>query len=251
MAELKITGIIPARYGSTRLPGKVLLPVGDAPMIVNVYRQAIQSARLTDLWVATDDIRIFNAIKNIGGKVMMTDPRHLSGTDRCAEVADILQTDYIINIQGDEPMIQPAQIDELAAVCEGSVGIATLIKKISNSFELFNDSIIKVVKNQENNALYFSRYAIPFSRDRALSHDLISQLPYWRHIGIYAYKKDTLLQLSKIPESDLEKCEKLEQLRWLENGFDIKLVETNYDSISIDTPDDYEKLMNSMLNEKV
>ena len=246
---MQIIGIIPARYASTRFPGKALAEIGGQTMIERVYEQAQKSALLTTVIVATDDARIRDHVRSFGGKVVMTNPDHQSGTDRCAEVAfgtyiadeyGIMvsePSDYIINIQGDEPFIQPAQIDTLANCLDGLVELATLVKKIEDQTTLFNPNTPKVVLNARHEAMYFSRQAVPFVRDAPPSEWLLHR-DFYKHIGIYAYRADVLRKITQLPLSSLEKAEALEQLRWLENGFKIKVAITPYDSHGIDTPAD-------------
>jgi 3-deoxy-manno-octulosonate cytidylyltransferase (CMP-KDO synthetase) len=234
---MKITGIIPSRFGSKRFPGKPLANIHGKTMIRRVYEQASKSKTLNDVIVATDDERIFNEVKNFGGKAMMTSAKHQSGTDRCAEVAATIDTDYIVNIQGDEPFIEPEQIDLLAGLFTGDVQITTLIRLETRSEELQNPSRVKVVVNNRMEALYFSRSVIPFLRDKQSF-----TVKYYSHVGIYGYRKEALMQLVKLSPSALELAESLEQLRWLENGYCIQCSVTPYNSISIDTPEDLERV---------
>ncbi len=233
-----IIGIIPARYASTRLPGKPLIMIGGKTMIQRVYEQAKKVTELDEVYVATDDARIADAVKNFGGHAILTSPDHQSGTDRCSEVLKKLnkQVDVVINIQGDEPFIDPAQI-ALVASCfnDASVNIASLIKKLDKESEVQNPNTVKAVINSLGNALYFSRSPIPYRRNPE------AQITYYKHIGIYGYRAQTLLDLTRLPQGAIEKAESLEQLRWLENGYDIRLKETNMETISIDTPDDLMK----------
>lgn len=238
---MKIIGIIPARYASTRFPGKPLVSIGAKTMIHRVYEQAKKAQTLTEVIVATDDERIFKEVEGFGGQAVMTSPTHQNGTERCAEVAQNLDADVIINIQGDEPFIQPEQIDLLANLFKVNLKttpIATLIKEHPLDGELRNSSRIKVVVNKDLNALYFSRSIIPFQRDsnKALS------IQYYKHIGIYGFRKDVLLELVKLPPSSLELAESLEQLRWLENGYTIQCAITTFESASVDTPEDLKGL---------
>jgi 3-deoxy-manno-octulosonate cytidylyltransferase (CMP-KDO synthetase) len=238
----KILGIIPARFASTRLPAKPLLKIGVYSMIELVYNQAIKSKHLADVLVATDNLEILEEVEKFGGKVVMTDAIHPSGTDRCYEVLKKsgIEYDYVINIQGDEPFIQPEQIDILAKLLDNNTEIATLIKKIDEQEILFNENTPKVVFNKNHEAIYFSRQTIPFLRgvDQA---NWLNNSNYYKHIGIYAYRTDILEEITKLPISSLESMEKLEQLRWLENGYKIKVAITPYDSIGIDTLEDLEK----------
>ena len=234
---MKIAGIIPARYASTRFPGKPLVDIGGKTMIHRVYEQASKATSLNEVIVATDDERIYNEVKRFGGKVVMTAANHQNGTERCAEVALQLDCDVIINIQGDEPFIQPEQINLLASVFTDGTAtpdIATLIKEHALDEELRNNARIKVVINKHLNALYFSRSIIPFLRDTARA----DTTTYYKHIGIYAFRKAVLADLVKLPPSALEMAESLEQLRWLENGYRIKCAVTTLESVSVDTPED-------------
>ena len=203
-------------------------------MVMRVYERALQSTMLDDVIVATDDERIYQEVKSHGGKVVVTSTTHRNGTERCAEVSATLETDYIINIQGDEPYIDPRQIDLLAELLDGKTDIGTLIKPLTDQQQIENPSIVKVVKNLKNEALYFSRSPIPYHR--------ASDTIYYKHIGIYAYRKDILQQIVLLNPTPLELSESLEQLRWLENGYRIRLEETDLETISIDTPEDLNRL---------
>lgn len=236
---MKITGIIPSRYGSTRFPGKPLADIGGKSMIRRVYEQAIQSKSLSDVIVATDDERIFKEVESFGGKVVMTSTEHKNGTERCAEVAKNIDADVIINIQGDEPFIEPVQIDLLGdCFVDADTQIATLIRKIDWDDELRNPSRIKVVLNKKSEAMYFSRSIIP----NPISKQHFDELEFYLHIGIYGFRKEVLMNLVNLPPTPLEGTESLEQLRWLENCYRIKCKETSHISISIDTPQDLENL---------
>jgi 3-deoxy-manno-octulosonate cytidylyltransferase (CMP-KDO synthetase) len=236
---MNFAGIIPARYESSRFPGKPLVMMDGKPMIQLVFENI--SKALEHVWVATDDERIFDAVKDFGGNAVMTSKEHRSGTDRCAEAARVLAKkidfDVVINVQGDEPFIQPGQIELLKSCFSRETEIATLVKKIETSEELFNPNRPKVVLDRSSNALCFSRSPIPFLRGEEEKnwHALFN---YWAHIGMYAYKTDVLQKITKLSQGKLEKAESLEQLRWLENGFKIKTAETKYQSIGIDTPED-------------
>ncbi len=238
---MNFTAIIPARYESSRFPGKPLVLLNGKPMIQHVVENA--SKTLENVWVATDDKRIFESVEDFGGNAVMTSKDHQSGTDRCAEAARILKGkidfDVIINVQGDEPFIQPSQVELLKSCFSGGAEIATLVKKIGTEEELFNPNRPKVVLDNSHNALYFSRSPIPFLRgqDKKEWHILFN---YWAHIGMYAYKADVLQKITKLARGKLERAESLEQLRWLENGFKIKTAETSHQSIGIDTPEDLE-----------
>jgi 3-deoxy-manno-octulosonate cytidylyltransferase (CMP-KDO synthetase) len=237
--------IIPARYSSSRFPGKPLALIGDKPMIQRVYEQACKSLDL--VYVATYDERIFNRVVKFGGKAIMTSPDHQSGTDRCAEaVTGIMQEtgnpiDIVINIQGDEPFVRPEQIDLLMSCFTGEdVEIATLVRRTEPGEDIFNPNQPKVIINTERDAMYFSRAAIPFIRDSELS-DWSFKCVYYKHIGLYAYRTETLKKLTELPRSPLEVFESLEQNRWLENGFRIRTAITLWENIGIDTPADLEK----------
>ncbi|MFN8317526.1 MAG: 3-deoxy-manno-octulosonate cytidylyltransferase [Chitinophagales bacterium] len=236
---LRIIGIIPARFASTRFPGKPLVDIAGKSMIMRVYEQAKKASLLTDVIVATDDDRIFNHVEEHGGKVMMTATTHQNGTERCAEVAEQFkaEADAFINIQGDEPCIHPEQINQVAKLLmQQGVQIATLQKKIEDTSLLQNPTIIKVVSTG-GKAHYFSRSAIPFFRNDCFDNWL-KQHTYFKHIGIYGFQKDVLLNVVKLLPSPLEMAEQLEQLRWLENGYTIHLGETTQESYSVDVETD-------------
>ena len=241
MAKL---GIIPARYASTRFPGKPLIDINGKSMIQRVYEQACSSASLDKVVIATDDERIITEIKRFGGEYALTRADHQSGTDRCAEVAlKFTGFDVIINIQGDEPYIDPVQIDLLSSCFEDpQVKLATLVKKIHTEEELFNQNIPKVILNTAQEAVYFSRQTIPFLRNTALQ-DWVKTFQFYKHIGIYGYTTETLLKITQLKPSSLEIAESLEQLRWLENGYKIQTKVTDLETIAIDTPEDLEKII--------
>lgn len=244
---MKILGIIPARYESTRFPGKVLADIQGKSMVQRVYEQAVKSQFLDKVIIATEDKKVVEHVARFGGEALLTKTNHASGTDRCFEALQ-LQTeayDYVVNIQGDEPFIDPKQIDELAGLLIGNVELATLIKKITTNDELFNLGEVKTVFNKEMEALYFSRQPIPYFRNAA-ELDWLQQQDYYKHIGIYAYRADILEQISNLPVSNLEKAESLEQLRWLENGLKIKLAFTEFESVCIDTKEDLEKVLTTL-----
>src|SRR5882757_8056609 len=240
---MQILGIIPARFESTRFPGKPLVDIAGKSMIQRVYEQAKKCIHLTEVIVATDDTRIYDHVLNFGGVAIMTSAEHQSGTDRCAEVAlQHLQYNVIINIQGDEPYIDPEQISKLAACFNNAdTQLATLVKKIKNEQELFNVNSPKVVINNLSEAVYFSRSPLPHIRSQE-QQDWLSHFTYFKHIGIYGYRADILQEITKLPVSSLEKAESLEQLRWIENGYRIKVAETELETYAIDTPEDLEKL---------
>jgi len=239
---MKSLGIIPARYASTRFPGKPLIDIGGKTMIRRVYEQSLQS-RLDKVVVATDDERIAEEVNRFGGEVILTAATHQSGTDRCAEVAKQFQDfDIVVNIQGDEPFIAPEQIN-LVRDCftNETVQLATLIKKIEHNDELFNINIPKVVINEQQEALYFSRHPIPFLRHQEKENWLTAH-SFYKHIGIYGYRRIILLALTRLRPSSLETAESLEQLRWLENGYRIRTQVTTLETLAIDTPDDLLKI---------
>jgi 3-deoxy-manno-octulosonate cytidylyltransferase (CMP-KDO synthetase) len=241
---MKILGIIPARFASTRFPGKPLVDIAGKSMIQRVYEQAKKCPHLSEVIIATDDNCIFEHVDNFGGKAIMTSADHQSGTDRCAEVAlKHAEYDVIINIQGDEPYIDPEQITKLIS-CFNDAGtqIATLIKKISTNEELHNTNSPKVIINKNSEAIYFSRSPLPHIRGQE-PQNWLQHFTYFKHIGIYGYRADILQQITKLPVSSLEKAESLEQLRWIENGYKIKVAETEIETIAIDTPDDLKKLL--------
>ena len=242
---LRFVAIIPARYASTRFPGKPLVNIGGKTMIQRVYEQV--SKALTDVYVATDDQHIFDTVILFGGKAIMTSDQHRSGTDRCHEAFTRLDNyfDVIINVQGDEPFIQPEQIIELQKCFEDdSTQIATLAKKITekDGWEALNNpNSPKLVVNKNKEALYFSRSVIPYKRGIE-SSEWLSSHPYLKHVGIYAYRAEILTEITQLEQSPLEIAESLEQLRWLENGYRIKVGFTDAESIGIDTPEDLEKV---------
>lgn len=259
----KAVAIIPARFNSTRFPGKPLAALKGKSIIQHVYEH-VSSAKLIDsVLVATDDKRIFNAVTLFGGIAVMTSGDHASGTDRIAEAAEKIECGYVINVQGDEPFIRPEMVDEVVQLLynDDKVSISTLAKKTTDMNEIFSPDVVKVVMNQEGFAMYFSRAPIPFNRDewgkefRVMSQELrsedkkmieksFSQLSTffcYKHIGIYGYRKNALLQFTSMPQSRLEEIEKLEQLRALEAGMKIKVKETQYDTFGIDTIEDLRK----------
>ncbi len=244
---MKFIGIIPARYASTRFPGKPLVDMKGKPMIQRVYEQV--QPILDRVCVATDDPRIEAAVKAFGGEVVMTSDQHRSGTDRCYEAYTRVGQGYdvVVNIQGDEPFIQPEQIEILkACFADETVEIATLVKPFGHDddFEtvLFNPNSPKVVLNKRQEAMYFSRSVIPYVRGKEYT-EWLQTTTYYKHIGLYAYKADTLRAITLLPQSPLETAESLEQLRWLENGFRIKVGITTQETIGIDTPEDMEKAL--------
>ena len=237
-----VIAIIPARYQSSRLPGKALADIGGRPMIEHVYRRTAAASSVSSVLVATDDERILEAVRGFGGAACMTSPDHLSGTDRLAEVAAELGSEIIVNVQGDEPLIEPAMIDEAIEplLADPMVVMSTLRRRIDDPAELENPNVTKVVVDGDGYALYFSRAPIPFNRSGR------PPARAWRHVGLYVYRRDCLLQLASLPPTELERSEALEQLRALEHGIRILAVETNHDSIGVDTPDDLDRVRRLM-----
>ena len=241
---MKILGIIPARFESSRFPGKPLIDIAGKSMIQRVYEQCQKSSRLDKVLVATDDLRILDHLKSFGGEGIMTSSKHTSGTDRCGEVAEQFpEFDILVNIQGDEPMIDPHQIDLLCSCYDNlNTRIATLVKLIHTKDELVNENTPKVILNKNHQAVYFSRATIPYLRGKKIDNWL-SEHTFYKHIGIYAFKRQTLSEITKLPLSDLEIAEGLEQLRWIENGYAIQAAITDQESQAIDTPEDLIKLL--------
>jgi 3-deoxy-manno-octulosonate cytidylyltransferase (CMP-KDO synthetase) len=240
---IHIIGVIPARYASTRFPGKPLIDIGGKSMIQRVYEQCKKTSILSDVIVATDDQRIADHVIAFGGKVLMTADTHQSGTDRCAEVVSKYtgKCDVVINIQGDEPFIDPKQIELLAsAFHDESTQIATLIKKISSEEEVRNPNVVKAIANKNKQAIYFSRSPIPYRRNPGID------ITYFKHVGIYGYRTKVLAEITQLPMGQLEQAESLEQLRWVENGYHIALKETDMETIAIDTPDDLERVLKNI-----
>ncbi|MBK6641199.1 MAG: 3-deoxy-manno-octulosonate cytidylyltransferase [Bacteroidetes bacterium] len=237
---MKVLGIIPARFGSTRFPGKPLAKIHGVTMIERVYRRAKLANSLNDVIVATDDQRIYDHVVSFGGKVMMTSDQHPSGTDRCAEVIAKINVAYdvVINIQGDEPYIHPQQIDLLVDCFKsGSAPLATLVKQITQVAELDQVNLPKVVIDNSGKALYFSRSVVPFTKPEDRSR-AVEQGLYYKHIGIYGYQASLLPELAALPKSKLEIMESLEQLRWLENGYSIITAISDHENIAVDSPED-------------
>jgi len=238
---MKVLGVIPARYASTRFEGKALADILGKPMIQRVYERAINAKTVNELVVATDDQRIFDTVKNFGGKVIMTS-QHPTGTDRIAEVARNSDTDIIVNIQGDEPLIEPAMIDEAVQplLDDTTVDLSTLVHRINSEEEYRNPNVVKVAVTRSGFAMYFSRSPIPYVKSNA------GNIPIYRHVGLYVYRRYALLDFAQKPPAPFETSEGLEQLRFLENGYRMKVVETQYSSIGVDTPDDLEKVKKMM-----
>ena len=238
---MNFTAIIPARYASTRFPGKPLALLGNKPVIQHVYEQA--TSVLNEVWVATDDDRIREAVKKFGGRVVMTRADHKSGTDRIEEAAEKTgtQADVIINIQGDEPFVQPSQIKTLMQLFDNAdTQIGTLGKHFENIEAVNNPNSPKIVTDKQGFALYFSRSVIPYIRG-AQDNEWLSHFPFLKHLGLYAYRREVLHEITQLPQSSLEIAESLEQLRWLENGYRIRVGLTDVETVGIDTPEDLQR----------
>ena len=236
---MKLIAMIPARYGATRFPAKLMQDLCGKPVIVHTYQRVADTNLFDQVYVVTDDDRIENAIHEVGGKVIRSQKEHNSGSDRLAEASKNLEVDIIVNVQGDEPFTDKENlqkvIDIFANDPQKNIAVASLMERITNPDDIANPNNVKVVVNKFSEALYFSRSVIPFPRDPNTA------VPYYKHIGIYAYRKDALQQFTQLPPSQLEETEKLEQLRYLENGFKIRLALTHIPTIGIDTPEDLEK----------
>jgi len=244
---MKAIGIIPARYRSTRFPGKPLADIKGKPMIQRVYEQA--SKALDYVWVATDDERIYEAVAGFQGRVVMTSTDHQSGTSRCNEAYALIQKqigetfDVVVNIQGDEPLLKPEQIDEiLSGIINSNTSIATLIKRIEQEETLNSPHTPKVVKDGRDVAIYFSRQPIPYLKDLP-QKKWYESYPYYSHVGMYAYTTEMLSYIVQLPAGALEKAEDLEQLRWVEHGISIQTVETRYTNLSVDTPEELNQIL--------
>ncbi len=245
MAAPRVVGVIPARYASQRLPAKPLLDLLGKPMVQRVYEQAKKAVRLQRVIVATDDERIAHIVRQFGGEVAVTPPEIKSGSDRVAAVAEKNEGDIFVNIQGDEPLIAPQMIDQAAEILinDPHAVVGTLAKQLTTALELSNPGIVKVVVDKNSNALYFSRSVIPYVRDEQNPAKWIDKRAFYKHIGIYVFRKDFLLEFTRIPESSLEQSERLEQLRILENGYKMKVGFTEFDSIPIDTLADADRVI--------
>jgi 3-deoxy-manno-octulosonate cytidylyltransferase (CMP-KDO synthetase) len=235
-----IVAVIPARYAATRFPGKLMQMLGNKTIIRHVYDNTVSTDLFNDVFVVTDSDIIYKEIKDSGGKVIISKKEHESGSDRIAEAIAEMNIDVIVNVQGDEPFIKKEPLEKLVRLFnDDSIQVASLMRKISKE-EATNPNNVKVVTDKLGYALYFSRSIIPYKRDEKMNTE------YFLHVGVYAYKKDTLMNFTKWPQSSLEKIEKLEQLRYLENGIKIKMAETEYNNIAIDTPEDLERAKNSL-----
>lgn len=258
---MRAVGVIPARYASSRFPGKPLAPLCGRPLIYHVYQRTRRSKLLAQVVVATDDLRIRDVVVEFGGEVQLTGTHHPSGTDRVAEVATSLSSDLVVNIQGDEPLIEPEMIDEAVApfFVESNLLMGTLCRRIETVEELQSPHVVKVVRNRQGFALYFSRAPIPYDRVHSSGFTVHGSSPqtsdlgrrtsdlgpgtvYYKHIGLYVYRRDFLLELARLAPTPLEEMERLEQLRALEYGYPIRVVETKHDSMGVDTPEDLERI---------
>jgi len=239
---MEAIGIIPARHGATRFDGKLLADLCGKPVIQHTWENARKSKAVEDLIIATDDKRIYNVCKGFGAKAVYTSKAHKSGSDRLTEVTASIDTNIVVNIQADEPLIHPSMIDDVVAPLQKSkepIQMATLCHKIKEEYELFDRNVVKVVMDRKGFALYFSRSVIPYKPRSINNGHRIKN--HYKHIGLYAYTKDFLFTFKSLPQSPLEKVEKLEQLRVIENGYKIKVVETKHDTVGIDTPEDLVK----------
>ncbi len=235
--EPAVLAVIPARHGSSRFPGKVLAPLAGKPLVAHAYSRAVQARRVAGACVAADDPRIVDALEPLGIPVEMTDAGHPSGTDRIAEVARRRDAGVIVNVQGDEPLIDPRTIDDTVDALLGDPDcvMATARRRITDPESIENPNVVKVVCDLQGRALYFSRWPVPYARDGGAA-------AHWQHIGLYVYRRDFLLTYAGLPPSPLEEAERLEQLRVLENGYRIAVAETDYVSVSVDTPGDLERV---------
>jgi 3-deoxy-manno-octulosonate cytidylyltransferase (CMP-KDO synthetase) len=240
MSSVNIVVVIPARYGSTRLPGKPLVSLAGKPMIQRVYERARMAERADRVIVATDDERIVKAVESFGGEARMTRPDHRTGTERVAEVAAHVEGDVFVNVQGDEPLLDPVAVDTAvnALLEEPAASIATVATPIKTPADIMDPNIVKTVLDFDGNALYFSRAPIPWVRDTA-GKVLARHL---KHLGLYVFQRDALLEYPTLPQGDLERIEQLEQLRWMENGWKIRVAEVEHDAVSVDVPGDVERV---------
>jgi len=244
---MKVLGVIPARYASTRFKGKALADILGKPMIQHVYERAGKAETLDGLTVATDDQRIFDVVKGFGGQVTMTG-QHPTGTDRIAEIARNSDAEILVNVQGDEPLIEPAMIDEVVEplLKDGDIDLGTLAHRINSETEYLNPNVVKVIADQSGFAMYFSRSPIPYIKAKNKIGIWSGDVPIFRHVGLYVYRRHALLDFAQKPPAAFETLEGLEQLRFLENGYRMKVVETSYKSIGVDTPEDLETVKRIM-----
>jgi 3-deoxy-manno-octulosonate cytidylyltransferase (CMP-KDO synthetase) len=236
MSTDKVVVVIPARYGSTRLPGKPLVSLNGQPMIQRVYERAKSARRVHRVIVATDDDRIVKAVTSFGGEARMTRPDHRTGTERVAEVAAHVEGEVFVNVQGDEPLLDPAAVDTAVAALleEPQAAVATVATPIKVPGDIMDPNVVKVVLDFDDNALYFSRAPIPWVRDTGST----IQVRHLKHLGLYVFQREALLEYPTLPQGELERIEQLEQLRWLENGSNIRVAEVEHDAISVDVPED-------------
>ncbi len=248
---MKVVAIIPARYNSVRFPGKALADLAGKPVIQHVYERTSEARLFEQVIVATDDTRIEEVVRAFGGNVRMTSPDHKTGTDRLAEVATTLDADIIVNVQGDEPQIKPEMI-EMAVyplLKAPEVSIGTLKHKIEHPNELFNPHVVKVITDRDDRAIYFSRSPIPHIKGKDMWNEGFHDYTFYRHIGLYSYRRDFLLTFTTLPHTPLEIVEGLEQLRAIEHGYTIKVIETQHESIGVDTPEDLEYARRLMIDD--
>ncbi len=249
---MRVTAIIPARYASTRFAGKALADIMGKPMVQHVYERTARAELVSRVIVATDDPRIETAVRTFGGQVQMTSPSHETGTDRLAEVAERIDSEIIVNVQGDEPLIEPAMIDEAIRplLDDDSIMMGTLKCRIRNLHDFLSPNVVKVVTGLDGFALYFSRSPLPFFRDKwdCLKDEAFAsgRLLCFKHVGLYVYRRDFLIKYARMAQTHLERSEKLEQLRALENGCRIRVVETEYESVGVDSPADLEKVLEKL-----
>jgi 3-deoxy-manno-octulosonate cytidylyltransferase (CMP-KDO synthetase) len=238
--SVAVLAVIPARYASARFPGKALAPIAGQPMIQRVVERVRRAERVTRIVVATEDQRIKLAVEGFGAEAIMTRADHRTGTDRVAEVATHIAAAIYVNVQGDEPLIDPAAIDAVVGAMQEdeAIQLATPCGAIVDPKEIMDPNVVKAVRDFDGNALYFSRAPIPWVRDR--EEKVTAE--FWKHIGLYAFRREALLEFPTLPPGELEKLEQLEQLRWLENGFRMRIVETDYDAVSVDVPADVERV---------
>ncbi len=248
MSDPKVVVVIPARFGSTRFPGKPLVTLGGKPMVQHVYERAKRAQTVHAVLVATDDQRIMDAVQSFGGQARMTRSDHRTGTERIAEVAVHEPGDIFVNVQGDEPLIDPMAIDTAVAALleEPPAQIATVATAIRHANDIMDPNVVKTVLDFDENALYFSRAPIPWIRDTQNK----VHVKYWKHLGLYAFQRDALLEYPTLPQGELEKIEQLEQLRWLENGWRIRVAEVPHDAVSVDVPDDVSRVEKLLKEEK-
>ncbi|SNB44794.1 3-deoxy-manno-octulosonate cytidylyltransferase [Geobacter sp. DSM 9736] len=253
---MKITAVIPARFASTRFPGKALADIMGKPMVQHVYERTARASLISDVVVATDDKRIADAVRAFGGRVEMTSPDHETGTDRLAEVAGHLSSDIVVNVQGDEPLIEPGMIDEavMPLTLDPGIVMGTLKSRIRTLHDFLSPNVVKVVTDAEGFALYFSRSPLPNFRDKwnDLKDEAFAsgKLLCYKHVGLYVYRREFLLKYAQMPPTFLEMAEKLEQLRVLESGYRIKVVETLHESVGVDVPNDLEKVLERLNSSK-